>query len=76
MLVVPLAARAYGTPGGLLVRWLLFIIGLAIAAAGIYALVDSGRFAAADPPLDDIDSASRARLEEVLRKADAEESRP
>lgn len=57
-------------------RWLLLIIGLAVAAAGLLALVEGGVISTGAPPLDDIDSASRARLEEVLREADAEETRP
>jgi hypothetical protein len=49
-------------------RWLALTLGLGAAALAIWALT-SRRSA---PPLDDIDDASRARLEQVLRDADAE----
>jgi hypothetical protein len=62
-------------------RWLLFVTALALAAAGGYALVGGGArtlpVASGPPPLDEIDPASRARLERVLREADrAEAARP
>jgi hypothetical protein len=48
-------------------RWLAIAIGLGAAALALFALF--ARRPAA-PPLDDIDAASRARLEEVLREAE------
>jgi hypothetical protein len=53
-------------------RWLALFLGLAIAAAGGLALVGGpGPRGPADvPPLDEIDAASRARLEQVLRDAE------
>lgn len=56
-------------------RWLLVLLGLAIAAAALYALV-AGRelpLSESAPPLDDIDEASRHELERVLRDADRAE---
>jgi hypothetical protein len=47
-------------------RWLALTVGLAIVAVALYALV-SGR---ADPPMGDIDAASRAHLEKVLAEED------
>ena len=59
-------------------RWLLLVLGLAIAAGALFALVrgDSPRLPAAggSPPLDQIDADSRARLEQVLRDAEREEA--
>jgi hypothetical protein len=49
-------------------RWLAVSLGLGAAALAVWALA-SRRPA---PPLDDIDDASRARLEQVLRDADAQ----
>jgi hypothetical protein len=49
-------------------RWLALSLGLMAAALAIWALA-SRRPAR---PLDDIDDASRARLEKVLRDADAQ----
>ena len=48
-------------------RWLAWTLGLVAAAAGLWALV--GRDTTGGPPLDDVDAASRERLEEVLREA-------
>jgi hypothetical protein len=45
-------------------RWLLVVIGLAVGAAALYALLPND-----NPPLDDIDAASRAKLERVLRES-------
>jgi hypothetical protein len=55
-------------------RFLALTLGLAAAAAALYLIAsDSGRTpAASGPPLDEIDGESRARLERVLREADAE----
>jgi hypothetical protein len=59
-------------------RWLLLVLGLAIAAAALFALVggEAPRLPAAggSPPLDEIDADSRARLEQVLRDAEREEA--
>ena len=49
--------------------WLILLIGLAIAAGAAYVLL-GGRGAPVAPPLDDIDEASRARLERVLRESE------
>ena len=49
-------------------RWLALLLGLGAAALAVWALA-TRRPA---PPLDDIDDASRARLEQVLRDADAQ----
>jgi hypothetical protein len=58
-------------------RWLLLVLGLAVAAAGLFALA-GGDFRllplASGPPLEEIDAASRARLEQVLREAEREEA--
>ena len=59
-------------------RWLLLVLGLAIAAAALFALVsgEAPRLPEAgdSPPLGEIDADSRARLEQVLRDADREEA--
>ena len=59
-------------------RWLLLVFGLAVAAAGLFALVGGDAFqlpvASGPPPMEEIDAASRARLEQVLRDADREEA--
>ena len=59
-------------------RWLLLVLGLAVAAAGLFALVkgDAVRLpvASGPPPMEEIDADSRARLEQVLRDADREEA--
>ena len=47
-------------------RWLLAAIGLAIGLGALYALLG----VAPGAPLDDIDAASRAQLERVIREAD------
>jgi hypothetical protein len=56
-------------------RWLTLFLGLAIAAAAGLALVSrpSPHGSAGAPPLDEIDAASRARLERVLRDAERDE---
>ena len=57
-------------------RWLALTCGLAIAAAAAYALLSSpsaeppGPLSGERPPHSEIDEASRAQLEEVLRKGD------
>jgi hypothetical protein len=48
-------------------RWLFLSFGLVTAALAFYALAGAG---IGEPPLDDIDPASRASLEKVLEKAD------
>jgi hypothetical protein len=53
-------------------RWLALLLGFGIAAVAIWSLT-SRRPA---PPLDDIDAASRAQLEQVLRQAEAEKGTP
>jgi hypothetical protein len=59
-------------------RWLLLVLGLAIAAAALFALVSGEAprlpVAGGSPPLDEIDAESRARLERVLRDAEREEA--
>jgi len=54
-------------------RWLALLLGFGAAALAIWALA-SRRPAA--PPLDDIDAASRAKLDQLLREADAEKGAP
>ena len=49
-------------------RWLLASIGLVIGVAALYLLLASEP----DAPLDDIDAASRAKLEQVLRDSKSE----
>ena len=51
-------------------RWLLVALGLGIAGAAFYTLVEGGR---GPRPLDTIDDESRASLDRVLREADREE---
>ncbi len=55
-------------------RWLVFALGLAIVGAALYGL--AVRRADAPPALDEIDPASRERLERLLREAEREESNP
>jgi len=59
-------------------RFLLFVLALALATAGLYALVSGPRLplsvASGPPPLDEIDAESRARLDRVLRAADGEQA--
>jgi hypothetical protein len=50
-------------------RWLALALGLGAAALAVWALASRRPPA---PPLDDIDDASRARLEQVLREADSQ----
>jgi hypothetical protein len=45
---------------------LLLLLGLATAALALYALLGAGT---GERPLDDIDAASRARLDDVLQKS-------
>jgi hypothetical protein len=55
-------------------RWWLLPLGIAIAAVALLALLRGGParlpVAIGPPPLDDIDDASRERLDRVLREAD------
>lgn len=53
-------------------RWLALLLGFGAAGLAVWALT-SRRPA---PPLDDIDAASRAQLEQVLREAEAEKGAP
>ena len=54
-------------------RWLALLLGFGAAALAIWALATRRP---APPPLDDIDAASRAQLEQVLRQAEAEKGSP
>jgi len=56
-------------------RWLVVPLALGVAALALYVLVTAGARApvATGPPLDDIDAASRARLEQVIRDAELRE---
>jgi hypothetical protein len=61
------------------VRRVAIALGLALAAAALYLLLAGGRGGdrgreAGGPPLDQIDDASRASLERVLREADEREA--
>jgi len=52
-------------------RFLIFAFGLGVAAAVLYLLVSSGKTpVASNPPEDEIDAASRAKLERVLEAAE------
>jgi hypothetical protein len=53
-------------------RWLALFLGFGATALAIWALVSRP----AAPPLDDIDADSHARLEQVLRQAEAEKVAP
>jgi hypothetical protein len=53
-------------------RWLAILVGLGAIALAVWGLVSRRP----DPPLDDIDAASRAGLEKVLRDAERKEDRP
>jgi len=53
-------------------RWLALLLGLGAAALAIWSLA----WRRPAPPLDDIDAASRAQLEQVLREAEAEKGSP
>lgn len=53
-------------------RWLALAVGIAIASLALYLLVAPGD--PAPPDVEEIDEASRAALERVLREA--EESEP
>jgi hypothetical protein len=50
-----------------MMRWLVFSLGIAIAAGAIYLVV---RNDGQEMPLDEIDDASKQRLERVLREAE------
>jgi len=53
-------------------RWLLFSLALAAALAALAALRPFGLSQdGAGPPLDEIDAASRARLEQLIRDAES-----
>ena len=51
-------------------RWLAILLGLGAIALAVWALRRP------DPPLDDIDAASRAQLEKVLREAEPKKDLP
>jgi len=70
-----------------LIRWLTVVVGVGVTAAALYALLSTPAAprarAPAPPPVaaragtaahGDIDEASRARLERVLREAEAVEA--
>jgi len=57
-------------------RWLVLPLALGIAALALCVLVTlgwEGPVASGPPPLDEIDDASRARLERVIREAELRE---
>ncbi len=59
-------------------RWVVLTLALGIAAIAFYFLAtvgSQGPVASGPPPLDDIDDASRLRLEQVLRDAELREER-
>ena len=59
-------------------RWVALTLALGIAAVALYVLVtvgSQGLVASGPPPLDEIDEASRLRLEQVLRDAELREER-
>jgi hypothetical protein len=59
-------------------RWVVLTLALGIAAVALYFVVtfgSPGSVASGPPPLDDIDEASRLRLEQVLLGADLAEER-
>ncbi len=65
------SAAGYRSRWGIDVRrWLWFVLGVMIAAAAVYALLTARR---ASGPDDQIDEASRQKLEKVLRE-DASET--
>lgn len=68
------ASRRRRAPARSRARWAALALGLLLALGGLWALASRGPRALDAPPLDDIDSASRARLDHVLRQAD--EPRP
>jgi hypothetical protein len=54
-------------------RFLTFAFGLGVAAAALYLLVSSGQPpGASKSPEDEIDAASRAKLERVLEAAETQ----
>jgi len=58
-------------------RWVVLTLALGVAAVALYVLVTVGSRGpvASAPPLDDIDDASRLRLEQVLLDAELREER-
>ena len=52
-------------------RWLAFTFGLAVVGVALYVLASGAKA----PPMGEIDSASRDRLERVLEDADAQGGR-
>ena len=55
-------------------RWLLAVTGVAIGLAALWALVPF--LSQEEAPLDDIDAASRAELERVLRQSSSADPGP
>ena len=59
-------------------RWVVLTLALGISAIAFYFLAtvgSQGPVGSGPPPLDDIDEASRLRLEQVLRDAELREER-
>jgi hypothetical protein len=54
--------------GRALKRWLVLTLGLAVAATALYVLAGGGSGGGTAPPLDEIDEASKQRLDRVLRE--------
>jgi hypothetical protein len=52
-------------------RWLVLTFGLAVVGTALYVLASGAQA----PPMSEIDSASRAHLERVLKDADAQGGR-
>ena len=52
-------------------RWLLIPLGLAAVAGALWVLA-AGRLGGDGPPLDEVGAEDRARLEALLRDADAD----
>ena len=61
------AARRRASPA----RWWALGAGLLLAFGGLWALLGADVDSGSRPPLDDIDAASRERLERVLRESEA-----
>jgi hypothetical protein len=54
-------------------RWLSVVLGVGLAAAALHALLARPPGGASRSAHDDIDASSRAQLDQVLRRADAED---
>lgn len=55
-----------------MMRWLVFALGIVVAAVGLYVVATLDP---APPAVDEIDPESRTRLERVLREAEEETER-